>query len=150
MVIIAIFSSEKFFTWACKLICFYRPHHPGMIWFAAEILILKKIIAEVCGVFLMLYEQNFPSEIKRDCDDEGCQGQSPIPALHIECLSQTLLLTGDTDTRTGPFHNYFQNFFFMTLLWLGKKQPVSISLFLQSLLGSHKANINHINDIVHH
>lgn len=73
------------------------------------------------------------------------------PSLHlISNVFIKLSLTGDTDTRTGPFHNYFQSFFFMTLLWLGKKQPVSISLFLQSLLGSHKANINHINDIVHH
>lgn len=51
MVITTISSSEKFFTWACKLIYFYRPHHPGMIWFAAEILLLKKIIAEVCDFF---------------------------------------------------------------------------------------------------
>lgn len=100
--------------------------------------------------FLRLYGQNFPSEIRRDCDDECCQEQSPIPAFNIKCLSQTLLLTGDTDTRKGPFHNYFQSFFFyITLLWLGK-QPVSTSLFLQSWLDSHKANINHINDIVHH
>lgn len=79
----------------------------------SKILILKKIIAEVWGSFLRLYSQNFPSEIQRDCDDEGCQGQSPIPAVNIKYLPQTLLLTADTHTRTGPFHNYFQSLFFL-------------------------------------
>lgn len=148
MVIKTVSSSEKLFMWAQKYL--FIQTRPAMH-------------ASVCRrqshpkenncrslFFLRLYRQNFLSEIKRDCDDEGCQGQSPIPAFNIECLSQTLLLTGDTDTRTGPFHNYFQSFFFMTLLWLRKHQPFSMSLFLQLLLGSHKANINHINDSVHH
>lgn len=56
------------------------------------------------------------------------------PSLHlISNVFIKLSLTGDTDTRTGPFHNYFQSFFFMTLLWLGKKQP-SVHLIVSAVL----------------
>lgn len=148
MVITPVSSSEKFLTWVCNPICLYKCTDKCIPLFAGEILILKKIIQKVC--FLGLDRQNFPTEVKRNCDDEGHQGWSPISAFNIKCLSQILLLTGDTDSRTGPFHNYFQSFLFITLFWLQKQQPASVLLFLQLFLDNHKANINHINDSVHH
>lgn len=148
MMITPVSSSEEFLTWARNPIRLHRPSvDKGTPLFAGQVLILKKIIQKVC--FLRLDGQNFPTEVKRNCDDEGRQGQSLISAFNIKCLSQVLLLTGGRDSRTGPFHHSFQSFFFITLFWL-RKQQASVSLFLQLLLDNHKANINHINDSVHH
>lgn len=61
--------------------------------------------------------------------------------------SQTLVLTGDNDSRTGLFHSCSQNFSCITSLRLRKQQAASASLFLQ--LDNHKADLNPINDKVH-
>lgn len=101
-----------------------------------------------CFFILRLYRQNFPSEIKRDCADEGCQGQTPS----LQLISNVFFKPWLETLTPGQAHStiIFKLFFNISLLWLGKQQPVSSSLFLQSLLGSHKANINHNNDLVHH
>lgn len=80
MVITAVSSSEKFLTWACQLICFYRQHHPCTVLFAAEILILKKIIAEI-WFFLRVIWAKFPQWNQKGLWWWRLSGTKPHPCI---------------------------------------------------------------------
>lgn len=117
--------------------------------FAGDILILRQITQK--SSFIRLDQQNYLKEVQGDCDYEGHQGQWPIFKFNIKCFSQILSrYLGTLAPAQVHLTIIFKLSFFITLFWLRKQQSSSALLFLQLLLDNHKANINHINDNIHH